>query len=109
MREEKIYYSDSGEQFYDIDEACINDRVQELKKQAAAIYQKLEKITDNCNHNHMTIKAYSDTGNYCRSDDSYWYEAKCRACGKTWNVDQDEDSIVKERHRSGDRRVIIQK
>lgn len=100
MREEKIYYSDSGQLFYDIDEAEINDKMAELKKQSAAIYAQMQQLRDNCNHNHMTVSAHSDTGNYCRSDDSYWYEGTCRACGEHFSYEQSEDTILSRRHRA---------
>lgn len=99
MKESKIYHSDSGQLFYDIEEAVINDKMAELRKKIAEIYQEMEKLQDNCSHNHMTVSAHSDTGNYCRSDDSYWYEGTCRACGKRFQYEQGEDSILSTRYR----------
>lgn len=98
MKEVKVYYSDSGQLFYDIDEASINDKMAELRKAQAAIYQKMQDLQDNCSHNHMTVSAHSDTGNYCRSDDSYWYDGTCRACGQTFRYDQSDDTVLSRRY-----------
>lgn len=98
MRETKIYHSDAGGMFYDIEEAVINDKMNEIRKAQAALYQKMQRIQDNCQHNHMTVSSHSDTGNYCRSDDSYWYEGMCRACGKAFSEEQSTGSILDTRH-----------
>lgn len=98
MKETKIYHSDSGKLFYDIDEAVINDKMAELRKQLAAIHLQMQQIQNNCQHNHMTVRAKSNTGNYCSSDDSYWYEGKCRACGETFHTDQSNDTILGKRY-----------
>lgn len=98
MKESKIYYSDSGQLFYDIDEAVVNDKMEELRKQSAEIYNKMQQLQENCSHKHMTVSAYSDTGNYCRSDDSFWYEGTCRACGQTFREDQSYGGILDKRY-----------
>lgn len=98
MKEVKVYYSDSGQLFYDVDEAAINDKMAELRKAQAALYQKMQDLQDNCSHNHMTVSAHSDTGNYCRSDDAYWYDGTCRACGKTFREDQRTGGILDRRY-----------
>lgn len=109
MKESKIYHSDSGQLFYDIDEALINDKMAELKKESISIYKKMQDLQDTCSHNHMTVSAHSDTGNYCRSDDSYWFEGTCRACGKTFSYDQSQDTILSERHRALGRDPRVEK
>lgn len=109
MKESKIYHSDSGQLFYDVDEAVINDKMAELHKQQAALIQKMEIIQSNCHHNHMTVSAHSDTGNYCRSDDSYWYNGICRACGMTFREDQSTDGILNKRYSSIGRDPRVEK
>lgn len=109
MKEVKIYYSDNGQMFYDMEEATTNDKISELKKEVARIYGEIQKLQDNCSHHHMTVSAHADTGNYCRSDDSYWYEGACRACGERFSFEQSEDSILKERHRALGRDPRVEK
>lgn len=59
------------------------------------IEQKIKKYTDalkelqgNCAHFSAEKTAKSDTGNWCKQDDSYWYECFCPECGKRWVEDQ---------------------
>ncbi len=55
--------------------------------QAKAIIDILD-FREECQHEYVKIKACSDTGNYDRSQDSYWYEIECKCCEKRWNEDQ---------------------
>lgn len=41
-----------------------------------------------CQHPSATKVNKGDTGNWDRSQDSYWRECKCPDCGKQWNEDQ---------------------
>ena len=56
------------------------------------IYGEIKMIQANCAHVGLTGKFKGDTGNYCKSDDSYWVEFKCLNCGKQWVEDQKEVS-----------------
>ena len=48
-----------------------------------------EKILQNlCPHPNASKKHCGDTGNWDRSEDSYWIEYKCPDCKKFWTVDQ---------------------
>jgi len=111
MKEQIIYHTDSGEAFYDIDEAQIREQLDALRVKQREIFNEICDIQELCSHNHMTIETKSDTGNYDRSDDCYWFNANCRACGKSWRVDQSENSLVRDRHRNShkDPRIIIKK
>jgi Tfp pilus assembly protein FimT len=48
----------------------------------------LEALQARCRHPAATKTADSDTGNYCRSDDSYWFNCVCPDCGLRWTEDQ---------------------
>lgn len=48
----------------------------------------LFNFREKCKHEYVKIKACSDTGNYDRSQDSYWYEIECKCCEKRWSEDQ---------------------
>lgn len=111
MKEQIIYHTNSGKQFYDIEEARTCEHVDELKAMQRELYNQILDLQEVCEHHHMTIEARADTGNYDRSEDSYWFDADCRACGKNWHVDQSEQSIVRERNRNShlDPRIIIKK
>lgn len=111
MKEQTIYHTDSGKQFYDIDEAKIREAVDELADRQREIFNQIADIQEVCEHHHMTIEARANTGNYDKSEDCYWFIADCRACGKHFHVDQSEQSIVRERNRNShlDPRIIIKK
>lgn len=46
------------------------------------------EFQENCPHTFVKVKAESDTGNWCKSDDSYWYSIECKCCSKHWTEDQ---------------------
>ncbi|QOI71023.1 hypothetical protein pEaSNUABM12_00085 [Erwinia phage pEa_SNUABM_12] len=48
------------------------------------------QFQEECPHEYVTLKACSDTGNYDRSQDSYWYEIRCKCCEKYWTEDQSD-------------------
>ncbi len=41
-----------------------------------------------CTHPNAIGKNFSDTGNWDRSQDSYWTEWHCTDCGKKWSTEQ---------------------
>lgn len=48
-----------------------------------------EKILQNlCPHPSASKKYCGDSGNWDRSEDSYWIEYRCPDCGKFWTTDQ---------------------
>lgn len=49
---------------------------------------ELLQFQDKCEHKYVMIRAKSDTGNWCKDDDSYWLEIECKCCESCWNEDQ---------------------
>lgn len=60
-------------------------RLRDISEQALS---ELYTFQDTCEHERVKIKANSDTGNYDRSQDSYWFEVECKCCEKRWHEDQ---------------------
>ena len=42
---------------------------------------KIKELQEKCTHQYATKVAGANTGNYCRQDDSYWYNINCPDCG----------------------------
>lgn len=59
-----------------------------LKEAASQAEEAVCKFQLNCIHEYVKIQPRSDTGNYDRSQDSYWYVIECKCCEKRWNEDQ---------------------
>ena len=49
---------------------------------------RLSEFQENCQHTNVVKTPKSDTGNWDKYSDSYWYEFKCPDCGKFWREDQ---------------------
>lgn len=49
---------------------------------------KIKEFKENCPHENHTKIPRSDTGNYCESDDQFWYDCHCHDCGHFWKEDQ---------------------
>lgn len=64
--------------------------VQDLKKQISSLQGQIEEIQKECSHPKacLTKVARSDTGNYDRSQDCYWYDCHCSLCDKHWTEEQ---------------------
>jgi hypothetical protein len=60
--------------------------IQELKAQREAIDTQIKNIQEACSHPDPALKKNprSDTGNWDRSQDSYWFECHCTLCDKKW-------------------------
>jgi hypothetical protein len=67
--------------------------IQHLKMQLAEIQAKIEQIQTECSHPESvrTRVPGSDTGNWCRQDDEYWYDHTCGLCEKQWRTSQREE------------------
>jgi hypothetical protein len=59
-----------------------------LEKVLNDTYVELRELQKGCKHKHVVKTARSDTGNWCPSDDSYWYTFECPECGKYWTEEQ---------------------
>lgn len=66
--------------------------IQELHKEIThnlEVYNTaLRNLQSICEHPNATKKGESDTGNWDRSQDSYWWIFNCPDCGKRWTEDQ---------------------
>lgn len=62
---------------------------QDKISECTALIKELQSI---CTHEGANIKFESDTGNYCKSDDSYWINWHCPCCSKGWITDQDKNA-----------------
>ena len=82
----------------------IREYVNILKDEISDRSKIIKEIQDNlCHHIGHEIVPKSDTGNWCRQDDEYWYEHACDICGKRWHTDQSRGNvgtgIVKRKYR----------
>lgn len=59
-----------------------------LNEEIAAAREKIKIIQSHCKHINKTSESKANTGNYDRSEDSYWIVYDCPDCGKHWSVDQ---------------------
>jgi len=59
----------------------LSDKLKELATKIAA-------LQETCKHPYMTKVARSDTGNYCKADDRYWYDMHCPDCKRNWSEPQ---------------------
>lgn len=66
----------------------FDDSVPALMQARKDIDKRIQAIQDACAHPNYEKTAKSDTGNWCRGDDRYWYELKCSTCLKQWTEDQ---------------------
>jgi hypothetical protein len=66
----------------------INEEVNKCHRKILKWKQKLKDIQDVCTHEGAAKVAKGDTGNWCKDDDSYWYEFDCPVCCKFWSEPQ---------------------
>lgn len=64
------------------------NKVLKLKAKISKHANKIVAIQDSCPHDNVIKITRSDTGNYCKADDSYWYDCKCPDCLRIWTEDQ---------------------
>lgn len=67
-------------------------QVQRLRSKIEARLDKWNEayrmLQQDCQHPNVTKKHRSDTGNWDRSQDSYWTEWHCPDCDKRWTTEQ---------------------
>ena len=51
------------------------------------ILDEIEALRASCPHVNLEGEYRGNSGNWCAQDDSYWINAKCNDCGKTWMID----------------------
>lgn len=66
----------------------IAKRRMTLVKRIHSIMEKMNALQEECTHPNCVSEHHSDTGNYCKQDDSYWTDHKCPDCGKHWTTPQ---------------------
>jgi hypothetical protein len=59
-----------------------------IQLKIAGACQQLRDLQTLCPHPRVEKIARADTGNWCKSDDSYWYDCKCPDCDKQWTEDR---------------------
>ena len=62
----------------------------QIREEISKLQGQLNQIQDECTHPSpcVTKEAKSDTGNWDKGQDRYWYNCKCHLCGKKWEEDQ---------------------
>lgn len=66
----------------------IREKHEDIQAQIASFYLEIDTLREKCTHPNAKKEPKSDTGNWDRSQDSYWKECVCPDCGKRWNEDQ---------------------
>lgn len=99
----KIYVTPDGTEFTSKEDAVEYQELKDAKDQdfaekrmeflrlreiAGKANSDLFEFQSNCEHPYVTVKPESDTGNWCKSDDSYWYVITCKCCEQRWHEDQ---------------------
>lgn len=64
------------------------DRVKAHLKEIDKHYGMIKTLQKNCKHKHVEKIPKSDTGNWDKSQDEYWYEITCFDCDKYWTEPQ---------------------
>lgn len=66
----------------------LQEQIRQLREDLDARIDKLDEARRQlqlvCLHIGATQAPRSDTGNWCKSDDRYWYECSCPDCGLWW-------------------------
>ena len=60
---------------------ALSDKIKDLAA-------KVSFLQDACEHPYVIQVARSDTGNYCKADDRYWYDLHCPDCKRYWSEPQ---------------------
>lgn len=81
----------------------IQLKMQRLRKMQERLVDEVKSIQQTCTHDNKEGKYKSNTGNWCRDDDSYWIDAHCLDCDKIWMIDSKDN---KEEYRNFNGRKI---
>jgi len=68
--------------------ASIYSKSLRIKKKLEYWNAQYKQLQMDCEHPRKLKTAKSDTGNWDRSQDSYWYEIYCPDCDKHWTEPQ---------------------
>jgi cell division protein FtsB len=66
----------------------VTKKIKKTQEKIAALYEEIDKLQEECKHETAIRFARSDTGNYSKADDRYWYDCSCPVCLKIWTEDQ---------------------
>ena len=69
-------------------QSAIKKTGEKLRNKIEKLYADLSDLQKTCNHPRATKRAGSNTGNWCKSDDCYYYDCECPDCGYRWTEDQ---------------------
>lgn len=83
--------------------STIAKKYQKLLGKMKAIDDAIEELRNECEHIEAIACFKSDTGNWCKADDSYWIEVDCPCCGMRYCFDSVND---KEQYDSWVSRVV---
>ncbi len=69
----------------------INKKRQQIEAKIKKAYEALSELRKECNHSgDLVYKLDGNTGNWDKSEDSYWINWICNDCGKRWTTSQDD-------------------
>lgn len=68
----------------------ISDDIKRIDDDIHHLQNAKKFIQDNCPHENLVGTYKSDTGNWDRSNDSYWINFHCNICDKFWTEDQSD-------------------
>lgn len=63
------------------------DMILQYRVDVKQIAREIIKLQETCPHNDVERTAMANTGNWCKADDAYWKDCKCRVCDYAWQED----------------------
>jgi hypothetical protein len=66
----------------------IRENRENLQAHITSLSGEIDKLREKCTHPNVTKTPRSNTGNWDRSQDAYWYDFACPDCGKRWMEEQ---------------------
>lgn len=67
---------------------AIIKEAQSIKEEYKKLHTRLTNNQINCEHEYKESVHRADTGNYSKSDDSYWIKYECPDCNHRWTEQQ---------------------
>lgn len=62
----------------------ITRKVIKVQAKIVLLHEEIKALQVACTHPELFYLHEGDTGNWCRSDDSYWTSLYCVTCKKRW-------------------------
>ena len=66
----------------------IREERERIELEEKKIQTRKLNLQTGCEHPSAIKIPKADTGNWCKADDSYWYECSCPDCGRRWIEDR---------------------